>query len=280
MFSSHVLGVLFALTSALVWGSGDFSGGLATRRGNQFHVLMVSTFSGILLLLLCAAAWGESLPGPRSTMWAALSGVAGALGLASLYRGLALGYAASVAPVAAVVSAALPVLFSVATEGVPAPARLAGLALALLGIWLVSATAGDASQGAGGIGLALLAGLGFGGFFILLGQVEPGMLFSPLVVARGVSFSVALLLLWGRRLPLPSLPRNPIAIVAGMLDAGGNVFYLLARQHTRLDVAAVLSSLYPVTTVLLAALVLKERVSPLQWLGAAVCLGAVVLIAL
>jgi drug/metabolite transporter (DMT)-like permease len=272
--------VIFALTSALVWGSGDFGGGLATRRGNQFQVLVLSTFSGIVLLLLCAAAWGESLPGLRSAMWAALAGVAGTLGLASLYRGLSLGYAASVAPVAAVVSAALPVVFSIVTEGVPAPTRLAGLALALLGIWLVSATSGGAGLGAQGVGLALLAGLGFGGFFILIGQVEPGALFSPLVVARGVSLSMALLLLWGRRQSLPSIPRSPIALLAGMLDAGGNVFYLLARQHTRLDIAAVLSSLYPVTTVLLASLVLKERVSPLQWLGAAVCLAAVVLIAL
>jgi drug/metabolite transporter (DMT)-like permease len=120
--------------------------------------------------------------------------------------------------------------------------------------------------------------LGFGGFFILLGQVEHGKVFTPLLISRWVAFCVGLLMIRAYRLPFPSLTSNPTALLAGVLDAGGNIFYLLARQFVRLDVAAVLASLYPVSTVLLARLVLGENISRGQWAGVIVCLSAIVLI--
>ena len=126
--------------------------------------------------------------------------------------------------------------------------------------------------------LALLAGVGFGAFFILLGQVEPGKVFTPLLIARVVALCVALLMLLIYRMSLPRLTSNPTALLAGVLDAGGNIFYLLARQFVRLDVAAVLASLYPVTTVILAHFILRERISRPQWAGVLVCLTAIVLI--
>jgi drug/metabolite transporter (DMT)-like permease len=128
--------------------------------------------------------------------------------------------------------------------------------------------------------LAFAAGLGFGGFFILIAQVPGAGVFAPLLVARLAALAAALMLLAARRVPLPGLGSNPVALLAGVLDAGGNIFYVLAQRLTRLDVAAVLASLYPAATVLLAWIVLKERVSPAQWSGAALCLAAVVLIAL
>ena len=278
-FPANVLGILFALTSALVWGGGDFSGGLATRRNSQFQVLALSALSGIVLLLVFAAARQEAFPSLPSSIWAMLAGACGAVGIAALYRALSIGYAASVAPTAAVIGAALPVGFSNVVEGMPDTTRMTGFVLALLGIWLVSRPshlAGSVSRQ--GFLLACLAGLGFGGFFILIAQVEPSRLFTPLVIARSVTFSTALLLLRVYRLPLHALTDNPIALLAGLLDAGGNVFYLLAKQYTRLDVAAVLASLYPVTTVLLAGLILKERVSGGQWIGVGICFAAIVLI--
>jgi len=280
MIPSDLLGIFFALTSALVWGSGDFSGGLAARRSGQFQVLALAAISGVLMLILFAIWWGEPLPSARGVFWAGAAGVSGAIGIACLYRGLSLGNAAVVAPAAAVISAALPVVYSLFALGAPRPGQLAGFALALLGIWLVSSGAGSGEAGRQALLLALLAGLGFGGFFILIAQVEPGLVFTPLIVARAVSLGVALLLLLARRDALPSLTSNPVALAAGLLDSGGNIFFLLAQQFTRLDVAAVLSSLYPATTVLLAYLILKETVSPAQWLGAICCLAAVVLIAL
>jgi drug/metabolite transporter (DMT)-like permease len=275
----NLLGILFALTTAFVWGGGDFSGGLATRRHSQFQVLALSALSGIVLLVTSVVLWGESLPTLRGVLLAAIAGVSGATGVAALYRGLSFGKAASVAPTAAVVSAVLPVLFSMFTEGLPGAMRLAGFLLAFLGIWLVSRSSAAGDPVRQGILLACLAGVGFGGFFILIAQAEPGKVFTLLVVARLVSLGIALLMLRVRRLPLPSPGSNPIALLAGVLDAGGNVFYLLAKQFARLDVVVVLSSLCPAVTVLLARMVLKQDVSRAQWMGVGLCLIAVALIA-
>ena len=277
--SANLLGIFLALTSALVWGSGDFSGGLATRRNHQFHVLALSTLSGIVVLLVFAGLWREALPSLRSDIYAMLAGVCGALGIAALYRALSLGNTAIVAPTAAVIGAALPVGFGILTAGMPAALRLVGFVLAFLGIWLVSQSSTPRKVVLQrGFALACLAGISFGGFFILIAQVEAGKVFTPLVVSRCMEFATALVLLRLYRMPMPALNSNPTALLAGALDVGGNIFYLLAKQYTRLEVAAVLASLYPVTTVLLANLVLKEKVLPSQWLGVGVCLAAIALI--
>ena len=121
----------------------------------------------------------------------------------------------------------------------------------------------------------------WGSSFAVLRGLMSGAAATPLaLVAVRMGLATALLLIFGRRLPLPALGSNPVALLAGVLDAGGNIFYVLARQYTRLDVAAVLSSLYPAATVLLAWLVLHERISRRQWFGAALCVAAVALIAL
>jgi drug/metabolite transporter (DMT)-like permease len=279
LLPSELLGVLFALISAGVWGGGDFTGGFATRKSNQFHVLALSCLSGMAILLVCVLLTRETFPLPRSIIWAALAGASGAVGIAALYRALSMGHAATVAPTAAVISAALPVGFSILFEGMPGAVRLAGFATALLGIGLVSGAAGvEEKVSRQGFLLACLAGVGFGGFFILIAQVEPGKVFTPLLIARIVALCVALLMLRIYRLPLPALTANSTALLAGMLDAGGNIFYLLARQFVRLDVAAVLASLYPVTTVILARIVLRENISRSQWGGVVLCLSAIVLI--
>ncbi len=280
-FSANLLGAFLALTSALIWGSGDFSGGLATRRSHQFHVLTLSTLSGIVVLLVFAGLWHEALPSLRSNIWAMLAGISGALGIAALYRALSLGNTAIVAPTAAVIGAVLPVGFGILTAGMPAASRLVGFVLAFGGIWLVSQSSmPEKVVLQRGFGLACLAGVSFGGFFILIAQVEAGKVFNPLVVSRFMEFATALVLLRLYRMPLPALNSNPIALLAGILDVGGNIFYLWAKQYTRLEVAAVLASLYPMMTVILASLILKEKVSRSQWLGVGVCLIAIALITL
>lgn len=273
-------GSLLALLSAAVWGAGDFTGGFATRRSDQYQVLALAAFAGILMLLAVAVFWREPLPDPATFAWASGAGVSGAVGIACLYRGLAEGRTAVVAPTAAVVTAAVPVLFAALTAGLPRATQLAGFALAMAGIWLVGGSGRDRPASAGDVKLALSAGLGFGGFLTLIAQVDPALVFVPLAITRSVTFLTALVLLAVRRAPLPSPASNPFAWLAGFLDASGNVFYLLARQFTRLDVAAVLSSFYPATTVLLAWIISRERVTPVQWCGAAVCLAAVALITL
>jgi drug/metabolite transporter (DMT)-like permease len=278
----NFLGVLFALVSAVSWGSGDFTGGVAARRSNPFFVLLLSSLSGIVILLVCALLWRETFSSLNSVLWAAAAGVSGAFGMAIFYRTLSLGHPARVAPVTAVIGVMLPVGFGIFTDGLPGMARLVGFAIAMLGIWLVSQSS---SQQEGQISrlefiLASLAGMGFGGFFTLLAQVEPGKIFMPLVVCRCAAFCTALLVLLISRKPIPSLLSNPLALFAGVLDMGGNLFYLLAKQQTRLDVAVVLASLYPAATVFLACILLKEKLSLNQWLGIGFCLLAIVLIVL
>jgi drug/metabolite transporter (DMT)-like permease len=201
--------------------------------------------------------------------------------MAALYRGLSIGRAAIVAPISGVVGAALPVLVSYLLEGSPGAVRIAGMAAGMLGIWFVSKPArADTSRAEGGLLLGILAGMGFGGFFVLVAQVQHGLLFSPLAVAKLSALCAVLLILAQQRRPFPAPGSNPVALLAGLLDAGGNVLYLLAKQLTRLDIAAVLSSMYPAATVILAEFILHEKVSMRQWLGVGLCMTAVALISL
>ncbi len=275
-------GLISALASALVWGSGDFAGGLAARRSTQFQVVAVASLSGLLGLALVALLLQEPIPPPTSLAWAAGAGIAGAAGMAALYRGLAGGRAALVAPTSGVVGAALPVVIGSLTEGLPGAADLAGMAIGIAGIWLVSqgGPTSEARRTDRGLLMGIAAGMGFGGYFVLIAQVEPGPVFSPLVAAKLAAFVVALLAVVVQRRSLPALRDNPIAPIAGLLDAGGNVLYLVAAQLTRLDFAVVLASMYPASTVVLSRLILHERISRRQWAGGAMCLAAVALIAL
>jgi drug/metabolite transporter (DMT)-like permease len=274
-----VTGIFLALGSAAVWGAGDFGGGIAARKCDHFHVVALSALSGIAMLVVCSVLWREPFMSPGALVWSALAGASGGLGIAGLYRGLALGNAALVAPTASVVGAIVPVSVSIALEGWPSVTQLAGFACALAGIWLVAKSAPATAESWRGFRIALAAGVGLGGFLALIAQVPPTFVFGPLIASRIVSMSLAIAIVLSRGGGLPSVLTNPIALGTGVLDAGGNILYILARQYARLDVAAVLSSLYPVSTVVLAAVLLKERVTLAQGVGIVLCLGAVALIA-
>ena len=278
---ASLLGIFFAILSAASWGGGDFSGGQAARKSHQYQVLILASLSGIVVLVICALVRGENLPSGRSFFWGALAGAAGALGMAALYKALSMGNTASVAPTSAITCAILPVAFGMVTAGLSSSPQLAGFGLAFVGIWLLSRspTRGDKIFRQGLV-LACLSGIGFGGFFIFISLVEKGQVFTPILVARTVTLGIAIIMLRLNHLRLPALTANPLAILAGVLDTGGNIFYLLATQFTRLDIAALLASFYPASTVILAATILKEKVTPAQLAGMLVCLLALVLIIL
>lgn len=240
---------------------------------------MVSALSGLVVLIIAAAILREGFPSLRGMVWAMLGGAAGAVGIAAFYRALSVGHAASIAPTTAVIGAALPVVFGIITAGLPTLSQALGFGLALVGIWMVSASATAESRiSRQELVLACVAGVGFGAFFIFLGLVDHGKIFTPLIIARCITFLTGLFLVRLNRLPMPSLTAKPYALLAGVLDAGGNLFYILAKQYTRLDIAAVLASLYPASTVILASALLKEKISPVRWLGVLVCLAAIGLI--
>jgi drug/metabolite transporter (DMT)-like permease len=276
---TSLLGILFSLTAALSWGSGDFSGGLATRKIHQFQVMLLSALVSIGVLLVFGLALERGLPSGRDALLSLSAGVLGAAGLAALYRGLSTGSAALVAPVSAVVGAIVPTVVGSLMEGYPETQKVVGFGLALLGIWLVARVRDEnPGRSRASLGLAIFAGIGFGGFMVLIAQVGEAQVFMPLVLAKLGSFLLALGMVLGRKTGLPNFTQNPLALLCGLFDSGGNVFYLLATHFTRLDVAVVLSSLCPAVTVLLSIAILKEKVAPRQWLGVIACLLAIVLI--
>ncbi|MCL7451949.1 MAG: DMT family transporter [Anaerolineae bacterium] len=276
----NLLGVIFGLASAASWGAGDFSGGLASRRTNVYSVVMLSQSAGLVLLAGLALLLSEPVPSLADMLWAAGAGLAGGLALAALYRGLAIGRMGVVAPMSAVVSAAVPVLFGLFFEGLPGASQILGFGLALGAVWFVSRPDGTAAAGTPELALALLAGLGFGLFLIVIDRLSSTAVLWPLVTARAASITlIALTVLFLRQPALPAWRQLPLIVVVGIFDAGGNAFYALAARAGRLDAAAVLSSLYPAATVLLARFILDERLAPRQWAGIAAALLAVVLIA-
>lgn len=281
MPSTHLVGLLIGLSSSVSWGGGDFFGGLATRRINHFQVLVLASATGFGLLVFLTIATGESLPPLLDTGIAGLAGIAGALGIAIFYRALSIGSAAVIAPTAAVIGALIPVVLGIANQGLPPFEKIAAFVIGGLGIWTVTVSSPDEGfENRAGFSLAVFSGVGFGVYIYLIAQVKTGDVYAPLAVAKAASLATALVVLRRQNLRLPSLKENGLALLAGAFDVGGNIFYLLATRLTRLDIAAVLSSMYPATTVLLSAAVLKQRMSKTQMIGVGLCLSSVALIAI
>ena len=269
--------VLFGLASAASFGTADFSGGFATKRAPVFGVLTVSRFCGMVLMLALAWLTHEALPSWRALAWGAAAGFVGGLALPAFYRALAVGKMGIAAPVTSVLAAALPVVVAAFTEGLPRAIQIAGLVLALVALWFISRPEGKIRPD--GLGLAVLAGLGFGTFLVFIGQAGTEGVYWPMSAALATSFVLAVVIVSFQRQSLPGMGVFPVVLIAGILDTFGNVFFVLATRHGRLDVAAVLSSLYPAVTVLLARAVLKEHVSRIQTAGMFAALVAVPLIA-
>ena len=281
MSSSPLAPVALGLLSAATWGAGDFSGGLAARRASVYAVVIWSQLVGLGLLLALALLFDTGPPPPVDLAWGAAAGGAGAIGLLALYRGLSQARMGLVAPVSAIVAAILPVIVGSATEGSPGSLPLVGFALAVIGVWLLARPGGTHEWRPGDLLLPVIAGLGFGLFFILLDRGNDDAAFWPIVSARVTSVVFVSAVAMGLR--QPAFPRRGgfrLIALAGVFDAAGNSFFTLAAREGRLDVASVLSSLYPASTVALAALLMKERLNRGQWLGVLFALTAVVLIAL
>ncbi len=265
------------LASAASFGTADFSGGLASKRAHVFGVLTVARLCGLTLMLLLAWFTHESLPSKNALLWAIAAGIVGGLALPAFYRALSIGKMGIAAPVTSVLSAALPVVVAALTEGLPQNIQIAGLGLALVALWFISRPEGHLRPE--GLGLALLAGFGFGSFLVLIRLAGSSGVYWPMSAALAASLILAAIILALQRGSLPCRHVLPIVLVAGVLDTFGNVFFILATRHGRLDVAAVLSSLYPAVTVLLARFILKERITPTQAAGVTAALVAVPLIA-
>jgi drug/metabolite transporter (DMT)-like permease len=243
-------------------------------------VLAAAQAIGAGAALVVAILHGEGLPTLNDAAWAAAAGMCGAIGLAALYRGLAEGRMGIVAPVTGVLAAAIPVAVGIALAGVPGPLRILGFGLGIAAVVLVS-SADDGSTGRRGLGLALGAGLALGLYNVAISRVSQAGIFGVLACSRSVATVAVLLLARSSRQPVRLAPRVlPAAAIVGLLDMTGNAAFIVAAQIGRLDVAGLLSSLYPVSTVVLAVLILGERVTRAHAVGIVAAGAAVALIAL
>ena len=265
--------------SALTWGAADFSGGMAAKRGNVYGVVLFSQLVGLFFILAMLGLTREAYPGSASMIFGGIGGLSGALGLLCLYKGLAKSPMAVVAPVSAVVTALLPVLVAIMLHGLPPVLQLAGFIMALVSICLVSWTKQSYAIRQEDMMLPILAGMGFAGFFVGIHYASLNGLVWPLLAAKLGGLGVLSGVL-GYRLKGQPLGRPPWTwiLVTGILDVAGNGLFILASQAGRLDLASVLASLYPASTVLLAWCVLREKMSRSQWAGLLTTVGALALI--
>ncbi len=281
MIAPETLAITCGLVSAMAWGAGDFAGGFASRRGSVLTVIFFSQLVGGSLLLFLATTFARSIPPTQHLLSGGLAGIFGVLGLTLLYRGLAQGRMSLVAPLSAIVTAIVPVAFSFLLEGSPGSLRITGFGVAMVAVWFLSSPGSNSRIERGELRLSLLAGLCFGLFFLFMDQASDQAVLWPLVAARASAILVMLTFLAATRRLAPP-PRSQFAFIAlaGILDVVGNAAFTMAAHLGRLDIAAILSSLYPAATVLLAWLVLRERLGQRQWVGVAAATVALVLIVL
>jgi drug/metabolite transporter (DMT)-like permease len=280
---------ILALGSALLYGAADFTGGFTSRRAGAIPVVVISQFSGMLLLAVLLPLLPPSSPTRSDLLWGLAAGLTGGVGVALLYRALAIGTMAVVAPTTAVCAVAIPVLAAVLMGERPAPLAVGGIGLGIVSIVLVSqqqtaevAEYRERNKRAGlprGVGTALASGVAIGFFFLTLARTGPNAGMWPLLTARMLSVVLfAAVALAGRS--SFRLPPTVLALIfaGGALDMLANALYLLAARRGQLSVVVTLSSLYPASTVLLARFILREQLSSLQVTGVVCALAAVILI--
>jgi drug/metabolite transporter (DMT)-like permease len=277
--SPQVIATGFSLAAVVCWGVSDFTGGYASKKSDAFLVALLAHTSGFVLMTGLATLARAPFPDRPSALWAMAAGALGGTALAIFYRTLAAGNMGVVAPVSAVLAAAIPTGFGMITEGIPGLVPVTGFVVAGLGIWLVSRP----ERGTGkpdGLWMAMVCGLGFAGFFLCIHQAgEISAVWAAAHSRLGSLLVVGLIVLFrGGRHPL-NWRDAVLGLFAGCLDSSGTLFFVRAEQTGRLDAAVVLSSLYPAVTVLLARLFLREHFTRWKALGILAALMAVPLIA-
>jgi drug/metabolite transporter (DMT)-like permease len=284
---------LLALAAAVLWGGGDFSGGIAVKNaggtmGAALRVILLSHAVSLGILLMLAWARGDAFPHGAALAWGLSAGATAGIALACFYVALSRGAMGASAALSGLLAAAIPAAVSAGAEGSPGLVRLVGFLVAGLAIWLIAAGPNPEAKAAdrGTFWLAVAGGVGFGIYFVALKFAGSAGVIWPLATCRMGSLAVCSLLVAGMSLRAKAgevkvrLTRSVGAWAMGavLLDTSGNLLFIAATRAGRLDVAAVLASLYPASTILLAAWMLRERPTRRQGLGMAVAAAAVVMI--
>ncbi|MDQ4039778.1 MAG: DMT family transporter [Actinomycetota bacterium] len=278
--------ILLALGAALAYGASDFIGGRASTRAHFSLVTTVGAGAALVIAALAAPLIGGDLA-PTPMAWGVASGLGSGLGTLFLYRGLARARVAVVAPTSGVLAAALPAGLAVVLGERPAPVTVLGLVLALPAVWLISGGGGETQDDGRPTGLidGVLAGVGFGTLFLALDQAGDSAGLWPLAVGQATAFVLVALIAFRSRGAAPEVESPatgqtwwPLAVATGVLGSAATLLFYASTTTGLLTIAAVLTSLYPAGTILLARLVLDERISRRQGLGLALAGCAVVLI--
>jgi uncharacterized membrane protein len=278
---------LLALASAALYGAADFLGGFASRRTSTITVVTWSQAAGLVPLLLVLPLLPAASPSRSDLFWGAAAGLAGGVGVGLLYRALAIGSTAVVAPTTAICAVVIPVMAGVLAGERLASVTMAGIALAILAIVLVSKETSAAREVRPtapimlprGVGLAFASGVAIGCFFLALARTSSAAGMWPLVASRAMSLILFGIIGGVTAQPLRlAAPVARIAVGAGVVDMAANALYLIATRHGALSIVVTLASLYPASTVVLARIVIGERLSASQVAGVGCALVAIVLI--
>jgi drug/metabolite transporter (DMT)-like permease len=284
---------LLGLAAAVLWGGGDFSGGMGVKHAGgsmsaALRVILLSHFASFCVLFSIAYLRGDAFPHGAALAWGLAAGVTGGLSLMCFYVALSRGAMGASAALSGLLAAAIPAAVSAGMEGSPGLLRIVGFLVAGVAIWLIAAgpNAEAKPADAGTVWLAVAGGVGFGVYFVALRLAGTAGVMWPLATARMGSITVCTLLVAGMALRSRTGGATVVvtkkvvfwAMATALLDSSGNLLFIAATRAGRLDVAAVLASLYPASTILLAAWTLHERPTRRQGVGMAVAAAAVVMI--
>jgi drug/metabolite transporter (DMT)-like permease len=275
-----MLGVLLALSASLMWGTADYLGGLLTRSREVFSIVLVSQLAGLVLIACVVAGRGVGWPGGEAMLPAALAGVLGAFTIVVFYLALSYGPVSIVAPILAA-SAAIPVVYGLLAGERPSALQLAGLCVTLAGVILVSLTTGDGhARGRRGVGFGILAAVMLGTLLVIFARAaDADAYWAPLVLrVSSIATTVAIVLV--RRVRV-GIDRRVIPVIAavGALDMLANLAYSVSTTLQLLAITAVLSSLFPFVTVVLAHVHLGERITRVQRSGSILMMLGVLVVA-
>jgi drug/metabolite transporter (DMT)-like permease len=279
-----MLPILFGLSSAITWGAADFFGGLASRKAKAYQAVLLGEAFGLILLVIVAFLSNEASLPWNSWLLCAAAGSIGVLGLLLFFHAMTKGQMSVAAPVSALMAVLIPVIFGTFSDGFPGWLTFGGFVLAVAAVWFISQPDGGPKSlrlRLADVGLPLIAGISFGIYLILIHRGSQGSLFWPMVASRlAGTVTMVIYVLITRQSFLPPRGVWPLILLNGALDVTGNGLYILAGHAGRMDVAAVLASLYPGSTVVLAGLFLRERLSRAQTAGILTALAAIVLMSL
>ncbi|MEY2627466.1 MAG: hypothetical protein RJB08_1225 [Actinomycetota bacterium] len=275
------MAVIFALLTAVVYGVADYSGGRGSRHASSFTVTFVGQTAGFSGALLLALFIGDPVPSGHDLLISAAAGVAGSLGLLGFYRAMASGAMTIVAPITALVGTIIPVVWGLVSGERPGLVAYVGMIVAVFAVVLVTDALGihETRTPMSIVALAVFAGACFATIFIAFDHVSPDGGLWPLVALRSVSLPIVALVVLATRSPFRTRGEaTRWAFISGILDSAANGFYLIAARHGLLSVVAVIASLYPVSTLVLATSLDKEKLHAAQWVGVGCALIALVLV--